>query len=145
MMSCDRMRMSVSMTSSPDVFLCPVQLDKEVDKLTEAIKPYCVCEQLYDEARPMLSCDHCEDWCVKATQGRPLFPIAICLCVLSLHVYQLSWLCERYVYQQHRHQLCRLSMCACACLGVHWVPVSQPALAGPAAHCLCLVLQWLTA
>ena len=30
--------------------------------LQEAAKIYCLCRQPYDEGRPMLSCDHCNDW-----------------------------------------------------------------------------------
>ena len=30
--------------------------------LQEAATIYCICRQPYDESRPMLSCDHCEDW-----------------------------------------------------------------------------------
>ena len=30
--------------------------------LQESAKIYCLCRQPYDELRPMLSCDHCNDW-----------------------------------------------------------------------------------
>lgn len=39
-----------------------VRLDKDVIKLQESAKIYCLCRQPYDELRPMLSCDHCNDW-----------------------------------------------------------------------------------
>ena len=40
----------------------PLKLERDVEKLVEASKLYCLCEQLYDEGRPMLSCDYCQDW-----------------------------------------------------------------------------------
>ena len=30
--------------------------------LQEACKLYCLCQQPYNEDRPMLSCDYCQDW-----------------------------------------------------------------------------------
>jgi hypothetical protein len=30
--------------------------------MQESAKIYCLCRQPYDELRPMLSCDHCNDW-----------------------------------------------------------------------------------
>lgn len=37
-------------------------MEKDLDKLQEASRTYCLCEQLYDEHKPMISCDHCDDW-----------------------------------------------------------------------------------
>ena len=34
----------------------------DVFVLQESAKIYCLCQQPYDELRPMLSCDHCTDW-----------------------------------------------------------------------------------
>jgi hypothetical protein len=39
----------------------PAAVSKELEKLAEACKPYCMCKQLYDEARAMLGCDYCQE------------------------------------------------------------------------------------
>ncbi len=39
----------------------PAAVAKELERLAEAAKPYCLCKQLYDEARPMLGCDYCQE------------------------------------------------------------------------------------
>lgn len=39
-----------------------MQVDREFDKLSEASRPYCLCQSLYDERRPMIGCDYCNDW-----------------------------------------------------------------------------------
>ncbi|KAK9819859.1 hypothetical protein WJX72_003401 [[Myrmecia] bisecta] len=39
-----------------------VRVDKELERLQECAKLYCLCRQPYDEQRPMLSCDYCQDW-----------------------------------------------------------------------------------
>lgn len=39
----------------------PAAVSRELDKLQEASKPYCLCKTLYDEARPMLGCDYCQE------------------------------------------------------------------------------------
>ena len=40
----------------------PVELSGDAAALAELARPYCLCQSLYDEARPMLGCDDCEDW-----------------------------------------------------------------------------------
>ncbi len=40
----------------------PLTLTMPACLLQEAATIYCICRQPYDESRPMLSCDHCEDW-----------------------------------------------------------------------------------
>ncbi len=37
-------------------------LRQAVMLMQESAKIYCLCRQPYDELRPMLSCDHCNDW-----------------------------------------------------------------------------------
>jgi hypothetical protein len=39
----------------------PAAVSRELEKLQEASKPYCLCKTLYDEARPMLGCDYCQE------------------------------------------------------------------------------------
>ncbi len=39
-----------------------VVLRQAVALMQESAKIYCLCRQPYDELRPMLSCDHCNDW-----------------------------------------------------------------------------------
>ncbi len=39
-----------------------VILRQAVVLMQESAKIYCLCRQPYDELRPMLSCDHCNDW-----------------------------------------------------------------------------------
>jgi histone demethylase JARID1 len=40
----------------------PAKLDRELQSLSEAGKRYCLCASLYDERRPMLECDYCNNW-----------------------------------------------------------------------------------
>jgi hypothetical protein len=40
----------------------PIRVDRELDKLKEYSKPYCLCRRAYDEQIPMLECDKCGEW-----------------------------------------------------------------------------------
>ena len=40
----------------------PIRVDREVEKLAEYAKPYCLCRRAYDEQMPMLDCDRCGEW-----------------------------------------------------------------------------------
>jgi hypothetical protein len=37
-------------------------VDRELEKLEEYSKPYCLCRKAYDEQIPMLECDQCGEW-----------------------------------------------------------------------------------
>jgi len=39
-----------------------LKVDRDYDKLAEASRSYCLCHSLYDERRPMIGCDYCNDW-----------------------------------------------------------------------------------
>ena len=39
-----------------------VRMTREVERLRECCKLWCVCRQPYNEERPMLACDYCNDW-----------------------------------------------------------------------------------
>lgn len=41
---------------------CSSKLSNGMVHMQESAKIYCLCRQPYDELRPMLSCDHCNDW-----------------------------------------------------------------------------------
>ena len=51
----------VSAPAVDPVMLCTTH-NKGLTMLQESAKIYCLCRQPYDELRPMLSCDHCNDW-----------------------------------------------------------------------------------
>lgn len=40
----------------------PIRVEREVEKLQEYAKPYCLCRRAYDEQIPMLECDQCGEW-----------------------------------------------------------------------------------
>lgn len=40
----------------------PIRVDRELEKLNEYSKPYCLCRRAYDEQIPMLECDQCGEW-----------------------------------------------------------------------------------
>lgn len=40
----------------------PIRVDRELEKLAEYSKPYCLCRRTYDEQIPMLECDSCSEW-----------------------------------------------------------------------------------
>lgn len=40
----------------------PIRVDRELEKLTEYSKPYCLCRRTYDVQIPMLECDVCSEW-----------------------------------------------------------------------------------
>jgi hypothetical protein len=40
----------------------PVRVDRDLDSLHECSKLYCICKRPYDEQRPMLGCDFCNEW-----------------------------------------------------------------------------------
>ena len=39
-----------------------IKVPREVERLQEASKLWCICQQPYNEERPMLACDYCNDW-----------------------------------------------------------------------------------
>lgn len=47
---------------APHTHTHTIQVDKEVERLVEASRPYCLCQALYDERRPMIGCDYCNEW-----------------------------------------------------------------------------------
>jgi hypothetical protein len=40
----------------------PINVDKDVEKLKEQSKLFCLCQQPYDALKPMVGCDYCNDW-----------------------------------------------------------------------------------
>lgn len=45
-----------------DAMTLQQQAEHSMVYMQEGAKIYCLCRQPYDELRPMLSCDHCNDW-----------------------------------------------------------------------------------
>ena len=39
-----------------------VRVQRELDRLQQACKLYCICRTPYNQERPMLACDYCNDW-----------------------------------------------------------------------------------
>ena len=39
-----------------------VRVQRELERLQDACKLWCICRQPYNEERPMLACDYCNDW-----------------------------------------------------------------------------------
>ncbi|KAK9867634.1 hypothetical protein WJX84_000274 [Apatococcus fuscideae] len=42
--------------------LLPVRVDRDLERIQEAARLYCLCRQPYNDKRPMLACDHCSEW-----------------------------------------------------------------------------------